>query len=71
MARQRQPLDATRWLRVIGSYESASWTVTGIDLVESHLGQGARRRPRYEHVAGFDLGTSYPPLARRDISSSA
>ncbi len=56
LARLRQPVDATRWLRVLGSYEGRPWTADTIELIESHLGQGPGGRPRYEAVASLPLG---------------
>lgn len=56
LARIRSPQDATRWLRILGSFEGRSWPVTSIELLESHLSQGRGGRPRYEAVASFALG---------------
>lgn len=57
LARVRQPQDATRWLRILGSYDGPGWTADGIVLVESHLGQGRAGHPRYETVAALPLAT--------------
>ena len=56
LARAGRPVEATRWLRVLEAYRGPSWTATELTLVESHLGEGPRRRPRYEVVASFPLG---------------
>lgn len=56
LARLRRPEDVTRWLRVLEGYRGPTWTATEISLVESHLGEGPRRRPRYEVVDVFPLG---------------
>ena len=55
VARLRRPIEATKWLRVLDTYQSADWTVDHIDLVTSYLGQGPNGRPRYEAVASLPL----------------
>ena len=50
LARLRRPADVVRWLRLLDTYESTTWTVTEMVLVRSHLGEGPRGRPRYEVV---------------------
>ena len=55
IARLRRPIEATKWLRVLDTYQSAEWTVDHIDLVTSYLGQGPNGRPRYETVATLPL----------------
>lgn len=57
VARMRHPVEATSWVRLLDAYRGPAWPVTEIALVESHLGEGPRRRPRYETVATFPLGT--------------
>lgn len=52
-----RPVEATRWIRVLDTFEGATWTADEIDLVESHLGEGRGRRPRHEVRATFPLGT--------------
>ena len=56
LARARRPVEATRWLRVLGTYRSRPFPVTELALVESHLGQGPGNRPRYDVVETFELG---------------
>jgi RNA 2',3'-cyclic 3'-phosphodiesterase len=56
LARIGRPTEVTRWVRVLDSYRGPTWTADEIALVESHLGEGPRRRPRYETVATFPLG---------------
>jgi 2'-5' RNA ligase len=56
LARTRRPLEASRWIRVLEAYRGPTWDATEISLVASHLGEGPRRRPRYELVARFPLG---------------
>lgn len=55
LARTRVPLDVTRWLRAVATYESRPWTATDVTLIESHLGQGPNGRPRYEVRDVFPL----------------
>ncbi|MDN4172017.1 RNA 2',3'-cyclic phosphodiesterase [Nocardioides sp. SOB77] len=61
LARLGRPAEVTRWVRLLDGYAGPSWTADRVTLVESHLGEGPRRRPRYEVVAdlplaGVDLG---------------
>jgi 2'-5' RNA ligase len=56
LARLSRPVDVTKWLRVFDAYSGPSWQVTEIELIESHLGQGPRGRPRYQTVETFALG---------------
>lgn len=56
LARSGRPIEATRWIRVMEAYRGPSWTATELVLVESHLGEGPRRRPRYEVVETFPVG---------------
>jgi 2'-5' RNA ligase len=56
LARTRRPVEATRWLRVLDAYRGPEWQVDEIALVASHLGEGPRKRPRYEVVETFPLG---------------
>ncbi len=66
LARFRRPMEATRWLRVLEPYAGPSWTAREVTLVESHLGEGRGRRPRYEVVDVFPLektGAPRPPPA--------
>lgn len=55
LARLRRPADVVRWLRLLDTYESTTWTVSELVLVRSHLGEGPRGRPRYEVVERFPL----------------
>ena len=50
----------TKWIRVLEAYRGPSWTATEISLVESHLGEGPRKRPRYEVIESFRLGRPAP-----------
>jgi 2'-5' RNA ligase len=55
LGRFRRPAEASRWIRAFDPFESPAWTVDRVALVESHLGQGRGRRPRYETVAELAL----------------
>ncbi len=56
LARLRRPVEATKWLRVLDAFASSTWTVDEVELIASHLGEGAHRRPRHETVASIRLG---------------
>jgi RNA 2',3'-cyclic 3'-phosphodiesterase len=56
LARLKHPVEVTRWLRVLDSYRGPDWRVEEFALIESHLGEGPRKRPRYEVVETFRLG---------------
>ena len=56
LARCGRPIEATRWIRALDPYRGPAWTATEMALVESHLGEGPRRRPRYEVVGAFGFG---------------
>ena len=56
LARIGRPIDATKWVRVLDAYRGPTWTAQEITLIESHLGEGPRKRPRYEMVESFRLG---------------
>jgi RNA 2',3'-cyclic 3'-phosphodiesterase len=58
LARSGRPFEATRWLRVLEAYRGPTWPVHAMTLVESHLGEGPRKRPRYEVVETFSLGST-------------
>lgn len=60
VARIGRPLDVTKWIRVLEAYRGPTWTATEISLVESHLGEGPRKRPRYEVIESFRLGRPAP-----------
>jgi 2'-5' RNA ligase len=57
VARLKHPQDATVWVRLLDGYRGPTWTVDAIHLLESHLGEGPRKRPRYETRASFPLGS--------------
>jgi RNA 2',3'-cyclic 3'-phosphodiesterase len=55
VARLRHPQEATTWVRLLDAYRGPGWTVDSVELVASYLGEGPRKRPRYETVASFPL----------------
>jgi 2'-5' RNA ligase len=68
LARTGRPIEATRWIRVLDAYRGPSWSVEEIALVASYLGEGPRRRPRYEVLDSFPLsGARSSPIPQRDI----
>jgi 2'-5' RNA ligase len=56
LARSAHPVEATRWVRVLDSYRGPTWQADEIALVASYLGEGVRRRPRYDVLETFSLG---------------
>jgi 2'-5' RNA ligase len=72
LARIGQPVEATRWLRVLDAYRGPTWQAAEVALVASHLGEGPRRRPRYEVLETFPVGraTDRSPSSagNRDVS---
>jgi 2'-5' RNA ligase len=57
LARSGRPFEATRWLRVLDAFSAPAFDVGDVALVESHLGEGPRNRPRYEVLARYPLGS--------------
>lgn len=55
-ARTSHPLDVTKWLRVLDTYESPLWCVTEVQLYRSELGVGINGHPRYSVEETFRLG---------------
>jgi 2'-5' RNA ligase len=55
LARTGRPVEVTRWLRVLDGYRGPGWRAGEVALIASHLGEGPRRRPRYELVDTFPL----------------
>jgi RNA 2',3'-cyclic 3'-phosphodiesterase len=55
LARLGRPIEVTRWVRVLEAYDGPTWTAHEITLIASHLGEGPRRRPRYEVLETFPL----------------
>lgn len=57
LARLGVPGEVSNWVRLLDAYRGPTWTVSSVRLVESHLGEGPRGRPRYEVVAELPLGS--------------
>jgi 2'-5' RNA ligase len=55
LARLRNQVDVSRWLRVLDGFASRPWQVDSCRLIQSHLGEGPNKRPRYETVETFPL----------------
>lgn len=60
LARIGRPVDVTKWIRVLDAYRGPGWEAQEIRLVESHLGEGPRKRPRYEVIESFPMGRREP-----------
>ncbi len=58
LARSGRPFEATKWLRILEAHAGPTWAVDSMVLIESHLGEGPRKRPRYEILERFALGLS-------------
>lgn len=56
VARSRVPRSAGRWVQALDGYRSVSFEVSEVALVQSHLGQGPGRSPRYVVHHRFTLG---------------
>jgi 2'-5' RNA ligase len=69
LARLGRPVDVTRWIRVFDAYRGPTWQAAEITLIQSHLGEGPRNRPRHEVVESFGLGAR-GPVTDRGIGST-
>jgi RNA 2',3'-cyclic 3'-phosphodiesterase len=56
IARTRNPVEATPWVRLLDGYRGPAYVIDEISLIASHLGEGPRKRPRYEVRETFELG---------------
>jgi 2'-5' RNA ligase len=56
VARTRHPVEATPWVRLLDTYRGPTYDLAEISLIASHLGEGPRKRPRYEVMETFPLG---------------
>jgi 2'-5' RNA ligase len=56
VARLGRPTEVSNWVRLLDAYLGPTFTVDQVTLIASHLGEGPRRRPRYEVVETFPLG---------------
>jgi 2'-5' RNA ligase len=55
IARLGHPQEVTSWVRLLDAYRGPTWTVDRMTLVASYLGEGPRKRPRYDVVEEFAL----------------
>lgn len=55
VARLGRPQEVTRWVRLLDGYRGPAWNVDTLTLVQSHLGEGPSKRPRYEVIEEFPL----------------
>ncbi|MGN6299693.1 MAG: RNA 2',3'-cyclic phosphodiesterase [Angustibacter sp.] len=60
LARLARPASVVRWVRLLETYAGPLWTVDALHLLASHLGEGPRRRPRYEVVATLPFADRSP-----------
>ena len=56
VARLGVPAEVSNWVRLLDAYRGPSWSAASIALVESHLGQGPRGRPRHDVLVELPLG---------------
>ena len=61
LGRLGRPDNVTSWVRLLDAYDGPAWAVDEIHLVASHLGEGPRKRPRYEVLETFGLGGGRTP----------
>lgn len=57
IARLGRPESLTRWVRLLDGYRGPAWELDEIALVASYLGEGPRKRPRYDVLETFSMGT--------------
>jgi 2'-5' RNA ligase len=50
VARLGHPAEVSSWVRLLDGYAGPRWVADRITLVESHLGEGPRGRPRYDRI---------------------
>ncbi|WP_243058559.1 RNA 2',3'-cyclic phosphodiesterase [Nocardioides sp. SR21] len=55
VARLGHPAEVSSWVRLLDGYAGPRWTADRVTLVDSHLGEGPRGRPRYDPVEEFPL----------------
>ena len=57
LARMGHPVEASSWVRLLDTYSGPQWQPTRLSLIASHLGEGARGRPRYELIAQVPISS--------------
>jgi 2'-5' RNA ligase len=55
LARLRQPIDVTRWVRIFDTYEGPVWTAGTLQLIESRLGEGPGHSAAYDTVGEWEF----------------
>lgn len=55
LARLRQPIDVTRWVRIFDTYEGPVWTAGSLQLIESRLGEGPGHSAAYDTVGEWEF----------------
>ena len=55
LARLGRPGEVSSWVRLLDGYAGPTWRTTEWTLVASHLGEGSRKRPRYEVLERFGV----------------
>ena len=58
LARLGRPQEVSKWVRLLDAYEGPRWTVEEFALIESHLGEGPRKRPRHVVLETFRLSSA-------------
>ncbi|HET6167714.1 MAG TPA: RNA 2',3'-cyclic phosphodiesterase [Marmoricola sp.] len=56
LARLGRPAEVSSWVRLLDGYRGPAYELDEISLIASHLGEGPRKRPRYEVLERFGLG---------------
>lgn len=56
LARLGRSAELSNWVRLMDAYTGPAWEVDEIALVQSFLGEGPRKRPRYAVLETFALG---------------
>jgi 2'-5' RNA ligase len=56
LARIGRPREVTNWVRLLDAYRGPAYDLDEISLIASHLGEGPRKRPRYEVLETFPVG---------------
>ena len=67
LARSGRSFAADRWLRVLETYRSPSFLLDRVVLVVSHLGEGPRKRSRYEVREDFELQRGDSPGPKSEL----
>ena len=55
LARLGRPQEVSKWVRLLDAYAGPRWTVGEFALIQSHLGEGPRKRARHVVLETFEL----------------